>query len=240
MGASSRTVGLDVATQQANRRKAPQQPANRHRKRADAPQHDQDERQHAFGRRAAVDMPSLYWLCHRRSGIAAAITTANNVICIGARRKREQQLLYRQHSRDDNGKHRRHTSNDRLRRPARHDEFFAPVQEGIKPMDKASEAILALKPVRFRYKSDTKEHTAIWLDRRGSGQGESRSWWCATRRRNLHRALRRGERDVAQRVSQRAPQSGGTGSNDCAAKVNDCQQRRHAARSTSRQRKSRK
>ena len=41
-------------------------------------------------------------------------------------------------------------------------------------MDKASEAILALKPVTFHYKSDKTKHTAIWFDRRGSGRGESR------------------------------------------------------------------
>ena len=42
-------------------------------------------------------------------------------------------------------------------------------------MDKASEAILSLKPVTFHYKSDKTEDAAIWFDRRGSSQGESRA-----------------------------------------------------------------
>ena len=42
-------------------------------------------------------------------------------------------------------------------------------------MDKASEAILALKPVTFRYKKeiDPDEDTAVWTCGRGSGKGES-------------------------------------------------------------------
>ena len=42
-------------------------------------------------------------------------------------------------------------------------------------MDKASEAILALKPVTFRYKKeiDPTRHSAIWPGGRGSGKGES-------------------------------------------------------------------
>ena len=73
-------------------------------------------------------------------------------------------------------------------------------------MDKASEAILALKPVTFHYKSD-RQHAAVWFDRRGSGRGEPGPGGARRERRDLHRALRRGERDVAQRVPQRAPQS---------------------------------
>ena len=38
-------------------------------------------------------------------------------------------------------------------------------KKAIKPMDKASEAILALKPVTFRYKELTRRHAAVWLDR---------------------------------------------------------------------------
>ena len=41
-------------------------------------------------------------------------------------------------------------------------------------MDNASEAILALKPVTFHYKKDRTANAAIWFDRRGSGQSESR------------------------------------------------------------------
>ena len=43
----------------------------------------------------------------------------------------------------------------------------------IKPMDKASEAILGLKPVTFHYKSDGTGHTAVWFNRRGSSRGKS-------------------------------------------------------------------
>ena len=38
----------------------------------------------------------------------------------------------------------------------------------IKPMDKASEAIVALKPVTFHYKSRRQRHAAIWFNRRRS------------------------------------------------------------------------
>ena len=49
-------------------------------------------------------------------------------------------------------------------------------KDEIKPMDKASEAILALKPVTFRYKKELiRRHAAVWPGRRGSGKGESRS-----------------------------------------------------------------
>ena len=55
-------------------------------------------------------------------------------------------------------------------------------------MDKASEAILALKPVTFRYKSDrSRAHAAIWPDGRGSGQGESGPGGARQERRNLTR-----------------------------------------------------
>ena len=47
----------------------------------------------------------------------------------------------------------------------------------IKPMDESSTAILALKPVTFRYKHeiDLKDHPTIWSRGRGSGKGQSRS-----------------------------------------------------------------
>ena len=38
----------------------------------------------------------------------------------------------------------------------------------IKPMDQASERILALKPVTFQYQERRHEHAAIWFNRRGS------------------------------------------------------------------------
>ena len=80
-------------------------------------------------------------------------------------------------------------------------------KEAIKPMDKASEAILALKPVTFRYKHE--------LDPEGIPQFglvaeevEKVNPDLVVRDdegKALHRALRSGERDVAQRVPQRAP-----------------------------------
>ena len=75
------------------------------------------------------------------------------------------------------------------------------VKDDIKPMDKASEAILALRPVTFRYKKQIKrqQNPAVRI-----GEAEDvakvnpdlvingRRW------QTLHRALRSGERDVAQ------------------------------------------
>ena len=40
-------------------------------------------------------------------------------------------------------------------------------------MDKASEAILSLRPVTFHYKTRQHGHTAIWFDCRRSRKGES-------------------------------------------------------------------
>ena len=47
-------------------------------------------------------------------------------------------------------------------------------KDEIKPMDKASEAILALKPVTFRYKQelDPDGHPTVWPRGRGCGKGE--------------------------------------------------------------------
>ena len=47
-------------------------------------------------------------------------------------------------------------------------------------MDKASEALLALKPVTFHYKTeiDQAQALSIWLDCRGSRKGQSGRWCC--------------------------------------------------------------
>ena len=50
---------------------------------------------------------------------------------------------------------------------------LAKFKKEIQPMGTASEAILALKPVTFHYKSDKDEYPAIWLDCRGSSADES-------------------------------------------------------------------
>ena len=58
-------------------------------------------------------------------------------------------------------------------------------------MDKASEAILALKPVASATRKKlTDGHTAIWLDRRGCGKGESGSSSARQRGKTLQCALR--------------------------------------------------
>ena len=80
----------------------------------------------------------------------------------------------------------------------------------IKPMDQASEAILALKPVTFRYKGDN-THDAIWFDCRGRSRCEPGLGGARREGRNLHGALRSGERDVAERIPQTTPQSRAAG-----------------------------
>ena len=79
-------------------------------------------------------------------------------------------------------------------------------KEAIKPMDKASEAILALKPVTFHYKKE--------IDQTGTSQfglvaeevEKVNPDLVVSRRarKTLQRSLRRGERDVAQRVPETA------------------------------------
>ena len=73
-------------------------------------------------------------------------------------------------------------------------------KDEIKPMDKASEAMLALKPVTFRYKRDVdpKGTPQFGLVAEEVAKGKSRSGDSRRQRRALHRALRSGERDVAQ------------------------------------------
>jgi hypothetical protein len=83
-------------------------------------------------------------------------------------------------------------------------------------MDEASEAVLALKPVTFRYKKkiDPAGTSQFGLVADGSGKGKFRPSGARQRRQTLHRPLRRGQRDVAQRVSQRASQERGAGSDN--------------------------
>ena len=101
-------------------------------------------------------------------------------------------------------------------------------KQDIQPMDKASEAILALKPVMFRYKKE--------LDPDGISQFglvaeevEKVNPDLVVRdeeRKDLHRALRSCERDVAQRIPQRAPQSAATGSDHRGFAISHGQQRK--------------
>lgn len=77
----------------------------------------------------------------------------------------------------------------------------------IKPMDQTSEAILALKPVTFHYKSDTKGTPQFGLIAEEVAQINPDLVVRDKNGEDLHGALRRSERDVAERVSQGTPQS---------------------------------
>jgi hypothetical protein len=91
----------------------------------------------------------------------------------------------------------------------------------IKSMDSASEAILALKPVTFHYKSDKTATAQFGLIAEEVANVNPRSGRARQERRDLHRALRSGERDVAQRVPQSTPPNRGARNDDCgAAKTN--------------------
>ena len=84
-------------------------------------------------------------------------------------------------------------------------------KDAIKPMDKASEAILALKPVTFRYKHelDPEGIPQFGLVAEQVEKGEPRSRGSRRPGQALHGPLRSGERDAAQRIPQRAPQGRG-------------------------------
>ena len=76
----------------------------------------------------------------------------------------------------------------------------------IKPMDTASEAILSLKPVTFNYKSDNTNTPQFGLIAEEVAEVNPDLVVRDEERRDLHRALRCRERDVAQRVPQRTSQ----------------------------------
>jgi hypothetical protein len=83
-------------------------------------------------------------------------------------------------------------------------------KEDIKPMDKLSEAIFKLKPVTYRIKKETNPAQPMaWPDRRGRGR-RLPGLGSVLGRSTLGRALQGGDRDVAQRVPQRAQKSRGT------------------------------
>ena len=67
----------------------------------------------------------------------------------------------------------------------------------IKPMDKASESVLALKPVTFQYKSDTKGTPQFGLIAEEVAKANP-DLIVRDGRQDLQRPLRCGERDVAQ------------------------------------------
>ena len=78
-------------------------------------------------------------------------------------------------------------------------------KKDIATMDKASDAILSLRPVTFHYKTDSKDTPQFGLIAEEVAKGESGVSAAGQGREAIHRALRSGERDVAQRVSERAP-----------------------------------
>ena len=73
-------------------------------------------------------------------------------------------------------------------------------KEAIQPMDNASEAILSLRPVTFRYNKalDPKGIPQFGLVAEDVEKVESRSRGARQGRQTVQRALRPGERDVAQ------------------------------------------
>ena len=81
-------------------------------------------------------------------------------------------------------------------------------------MNSTSEAILALKPVTFHYKSDNTNTPQFGLIAEEVAEGETRTSSCATRTAKFTPCATSGERNVAQRVSQRAPKSSETGGDD--------------------------
>ena len=82
-------------------------------------------------------------------------------------------------------------------------------KEDIQPMDKASEALFSLKPVSFRYKKeiDPAGIPQLGLVAEDVEKVNPESNSARQRGKTLQRALRAGERDVAQRVSKGAPHS---------------------------------
>ena len=81
-------------------------------------------------------------------------------------------------------------------------------KDEIKPMDKASEAILALKPVTFRYKKeiDPTRTSQFGLVAEDVEKVNPALVVRDKEGKALQRALRPGERDVAERVPERASQ----------------------------------
>jgi trimeric autotransporter adhesin len=71
-------------------------------------------------------------------------------------------------------------------------------KDAIKPMDKASEAILALKPVTFHYKSDKTSTPQFGVIAQEVAEVNPNLVVCGNDGEILHGALRRVERDVAQ------------------------------------------
>ena len=74
-------------------------------------------------------------------------------------------------------------------------------------MDQVSKALLALKPVTFRYKKEIDPGTPQFGLVAEEVEKVNPDLVVRDKDGSLHRALRRGKRDVAQRVPKRASQT---------------------------------
>ena len=83
-------------------------------------------------------------------------------------------------------------------------------KKDIATMEKASDAILSLRPVTFHYKTDTKGNAQFGLIAEEVAKVNPALVLPDKEGKPLHRPLRRSKRDVAKRVPQGAPHSAGT------------------------------
>ena len=88
-------------------------------------------------------------------------------------------------------------------------------------METASEAILSLRPVTFHYKTDTKGTPQFGLIAEEVAKVNPDLGGARQRRKSYRVRYDAGERDVAQRVPQRAPQKRRTRGDDRAARKRD-------------------
>ena len=103
-----------------------------------------------------------------------SITTANNVICIGLPGQNVSNSCYIGQifgATSASGTAVFINSDGKLGTTTSSRRF----KEEIKPMEQASEALFALKPVTFRYKKgiDPARHPTVWAGSRGGGSGQS-------------------------------------------------------------------
>ena len=103
-------------------------------------------------------------------------------------------------------------------------------KKDIATMDKSSEAVLSLRPVSFHYKTDTKDTPQFGLIAEEVAKVNPALVLRDKEGKPYKRSLRSGERDVAQRVSQRASHRTGTEGNRRAVKAGLSVQTRGAAK----------
>ena len=136
---------------------------------------------------------------------ATSVLRARPTPSASAQQERRRHL-YRRHQRSN--RYQGVSSYRRFQWSTWHGHFLGPVQgsdqadgqgERSDPCAQASDLPLQEELTQW--------HSAVRLSRRGSREGEPRSSGSRRRREGLHRALRSGERDAAQRVPERASQS---------------------------------